>query len=127
MTAPDNPGRRLHLRRYAALVPALALPLWELASGSEPPQVIRLTAQRFHFTPETVEVKAGQALMLELTALDFAHGFNLPDLKLRIDLSPEHVTRLAVQFDKPGDYAFICDNFCGDSHEDMGGKFVVLA
>jgi cytochrome c oxidase subunit 2 len=30
-----------------------------------------------------------------------------------------------VKFDQPGEYAFLCDNFCGDDHEEMAAKFVV--
>jgi len=52
------------------------------------PQTIQLVARKFVFTPEQVTVKAGQRLLLVLRTLDFAHGFSLPDLKLRADLVP---------------------------------------
>ena len=91
------------------------------------PQTIQLVARKFVFTPEQVTVKAGQRLQLVLRTLDFAHGFSLPDLKLRADLVPGQEVTLALQFDKPGEYVFLCDNYCGDGHEDMFGRFVVTA
>jgi len=51
----------------------------------------------------------------------------LPDLKTRLDLVPGRITRLELQPMQPGDIEFVCDNFCGDGHETMHGKFVVSA
>ncbi len=91
------------------------------------PKVVKIVAQRFRYTPSEIPLKAGQEYVLEFTALDFTHGFNLPDLKKRADLIPGMVTKVAVRFDKPGKYDFLCDNFCGDGHEEMNGRFVVTA
>jgi cytochrome c oxidase subunit II len=113
---PADAGRR---RALVLGLAALATQITR-AQGEAEPTVIKLVAKKFVFTPEKIEVKAGQRLQLELTSLDFAHGFNLPDLKLR-------TVKLALQFDKPGDYVFLCDNYCGDEHEDMFGRFLVSA
>jgi cytochrome c oxidase subunit 2 len=112
----------------AAALPVLA-PLAGLALAADGPQeqVVQLTAQRFHYTPSEVTLVAGRPVLLEIRALDFPHGFHVPDLKQRIDLVPGQVVKLKVQFDKPGRYTFLCDNFCGDHHEDMNGRFIVTA
>ena len=65
--------------------------------------------------------------MLEITALDFPHGFFIPDLKIRADLVPASLVRVDLKFDREGVYEFICDNFCGSGHEEMAGKIVVIA
>jgi cytochrome c oxidase subunit 2 len=93
---------------------------------AQAPQVVKLVAQRFHYTPREFRVNPGE-VVLEITSLDFVHGFNMPDLKLRSDLPPGRVTRLRFTVDKPGEYEFVCDNFCGDKHEEMGGRMVVSA
>lgn len=110
----------------AALPALLLLGRRAVAQGAEP-QVVRLVAQRFHYTPAEFEVKAGQPVVLEFTALDFLHGFNMPALKLRADLPPGTVTRVRFTVDKPGSYDFLCDNFCGDKHEEMSGRMLVKA
>jgi cytochrome c oxidase subunit 2 len=111
-----------------AALPVLG-PLASLATAADggPEQVVKLVAQRFHYTPSEVELVAGRPVVFEVRALDYAHGFNLPDLKQRMDLVPGVTVRLRVQFDQPGNYVFLCDNFCGDEHEDMYGRIVVKA
>ncbi len=121
-------NRRTLLARAGgvAMLPVLG-PLVSLAADNGPEQVVKLTAQRFHFTPSEVELIAGRPVVFEVQALDFPHGFNLPDIKKRVDLMPGKTVQLRVQFDKPGKYVFLCDNFCGDEHETMNGSIVVKA
>lgn len=88
-------------------------------------RVIKIVAQRFSYTPTEIIIKKGEAVRLEFTSLDFVHGFNVPDLKLRADLPPGKVTTIHLTADKTGTYDFICDNFCGAGHEDMGGRIIV--
>ena len=89
------------------------------------PVTIKIVAQKFKYTPNEINVKKGQATILEFTSLDFIHGFSLPDLKIRADLVPGRVTKVELKFDREGVYEFLCDNFCGDGHEEMGGKISV--
>lgn len=96
-------------------------------SAESDARIVKLIAQRFHYTPNEIQLKPGEAVQLEITSLDFIHGLSIPDLKLRTDLPPGRVTKLLVQFDKAGSYDFLCDNFCGNDHEEMSGKFIVIA
>lgn len=99
-------------------------------SGPTPaaaPVSIKITAQKFKYTPNQIVLKKGQATVLEITSVDFIHGFNLPDLKIRADLIPGRVTKVELKIDKEGVYEFLCDNFCGDGHEEMSGKITVTA
>jgi cytochrome c oxidase subunit 2 len=108
---------------------ASALPMFAVidssAQAQEPAaQVVKITAQRFQYTPNEFRVKAGQPVVLEFTSLDFVHGFHMPELKLRADLPPGTTTRVRLVAPKPGVYDFLCDNFCGDGHEQMNGRMV---
>ena len=125
-----RPERRKWITHTLALAAAPALVAVgrrALAQATGPEQVVRIVAQRFQYTPSQFDVKAGQPVLLEFTAVDFAHGFHMPDLKLRADLSPDKVTQVRFTVDKPGVYEFLCDNFCGDDHENMNGRMNVLA
>ena len=95
------------------------------STAASEPFVVKIVAQKFKYTPNEIVLKKGQASVLEFTALDFVHGFHLPDLKIRSDLIPGRVTRIELKIDKEGTYEFLCDNFCGDGHEEMAGKIVV--
>jgi cytochrome c oxidase subunit II len=90
-------------------------------------RTVKLEAHRFEYKPNRILLKKGEPVVLEITSLDFVHGFNVPDLKIRADLPPGKITKVRVVFDKAGEYDFLCDNFCGSGHEEMGGKIIVSA
>ncbi len=115
-------SRRQMLRLLAAGAGALAL---HRVTAQPAPRVISLTARRFQFEPREIALKAGEAVVVEIRSIDFIHGMNLPDLGRRYDLVPGQVTRLELQPKEPGVIDFLCDNFCGDGHEEMNGRFVV--
>lgn len=125
---PSLRSRRYWLKGAVAIVAApltAAVAARVVAGATEHENVVKLIAKRFHYDPGEILLKVGQTTVLEITSLDFVHGMKIPDLNLRADLPPGRVTRVRVKFDKPGSYDFLCDNFCGDGHEEMSGKFVV--
>lgn len=89
------------------------------------PRVIKVVARKFVFRPEELALKKGETVTLELTSADVVMGFNAPDFKVRSDIIPGMVTKLTFTPDKAGTFPFICDIFCGDGHESMGGRLVV--
>lgn len=90
-------------------------------------RVIKIQAKKFAYTPNKIVLKLGQPVVLEFTSVDFIHGFNIPDMKIRADLPPGTITKVRLTPDKAGDYEFLCDNFCGSGHEEMSGKITVKA
>ncbi len=112
-------------RRQAVAGLGVALLGTGLVRAAPAPREIELLAQRYHFTPAEIPLKVGEPVVLLLRALDYAHGFSVPDLKLRADFVPGLVTRVELTALKPGTLSFLCDNFCGDDHEDMNGRFIV--
>lgn len=98
-----------------------------VAQSASEPRVIEMTARRFVYEPNEIALKAGERVVIAIRSIDFMHGMNLPDLGKRLDLVPGSVTRLELQPMKPGVIDFLCDNFCGDGHEGMHGRFVVSA
>lgn len=114
--------RRALLGLFVATVSG-ALP----AQPADTARIVRIQARKFEYSPREIILKAGEPVELELTALDFVHGFNVPDLKLRADLVPGQVTRLRFTPTAAGTLDFLCDNFCGTGHEAMHGRFIVEA
>ena len=118
--------RRKALRQIAATAAALASgSLLSRAGAQSEPRIIELTARRFRYEPSEIKLKVGEPVVIAIRSLDFVHGMNIPDLGKRLDLVPGRVTRLELKPDKPGVIDFVCDNFCGDGHEEMHGRFVV--
>jgi len=86
---------------------------------------VEIQASKFEFTPATVKVKRGQPVTFVLTSVDRIHGFKMPDFGVRTDILPDKETRVTITPEKAGTFAYFCDIFCGDGHEDMGGTLIV--
>jgi cytochrome c oxidase subunit 2 len=121
-----NAGRRYVVRGALATVGVVVLRTAG-ADASNEPRVIEMVARRFVYVPNEILLKVGERVVIAIQSLDFEHGMNIPDLGKRLDLAPGRVTRLEMQPQAAGVIEFVCDNFCGDSHEDMHGRFVVSA
>lgn len=119
--------RRALLRHAALVVLGGLLARAGLARAVADPRVIPMTARRFVYEPAEIPLKAGERVVVEIRSVDFVHGMNIPDLGMRLDLMPGKVTLLELQPESPGVIDFVCDNFCGDGHEEMHGRFVVSA
>lgn len=71
-------------RLLLALAGAALLP----GRGSRAAGTIRITAEKFKFTPSEVRLKRGETVELELVSLDRLHGFSAPDFGVRADVIP---------------------------------------
>lgn len=116
--------RRLLLRVPLALAAAAMLGAVQARSKE---RVIRIDARKFRFAPNVIELKKGETVVLELTALDFPHGFSIPELKVRTDLVIGKPVRVRLKPETEGQFGFLCDNFCGSGHEEMAGTLIVKA
>jgi cytochrome c oxidase subunit II len=118
-------SRRLVLQ--GALAGAGAAWVGTGAAEQSEPRVIEMVARRFAYEPNEIALKAGERVVVAIKSIDFVHGMNIPDLNRRLDLVPGTITRLELQPQTAGEIEFVCDNFCGDGHETMHGRFVVRA
>lgn len=88
-------------------------------------QHVSMQAMKFDFLPETVTVKKGKPVVLELTTLDRLHGFDAPSLGLHAEIAPGAPTIIRFTPDKAGKFGLHCDIFCGEDHEGMMGQIIV--
>jgi cytochrome c oxidase subunit II len=122
-----NAQRRAFMGALVAGGSAVIATLVSRGVAAQTPREIEIVARRFNFTPSEIALKVGEPVALLIRSIDFVHGFNIPDLGRRVDLLPGRVTRLEITPLKTGKLEFVCDNFCGDSHEEMHGQFMVTA
>lgn len=112
------------------LVPALAggivLGLAAHGAAEAPAKVVKITAKKFEFEPAEITLKKGEPVTIELTTLDRSHGFKVPELGWRLEALPDQVVRFQVTPDKAGSFVVACDVFCGEGHEEMEAKIVVV-
>src|SRR5258707_8185861 len=114
-----------HLVALGGLLLAGAVAAGAIAAAAPDEKIIAVSAMKFEFLPATINLKKGEPVILELSSLDRAHGFKVPDLGIRAEVLPDTTVRVRVVPDKIGRFTFACDNFCGDGHEDMEGVIVV--
>ena len=88
-------------------------------------RVVEIAVKKFEYIPPEVTLKKGEPVRLELTSLDRVHGFDLPDLGVRVDVKPDETVTVRLTPSKTGSFVFHCDIFCGDGHEDVQGVITV--
>ncbi len=96
------------------------------ARGQGTERVVEIAVKKFEYMPPDVVLKKGEPVRLELTSLDRVHGFDLPDLGIRVDVKPEETVTVRLTPEKTGTFVFHCDIFCGDGHEDLQGTIKVI-
>ncbi|MYM87536.1 cytochrome c oxidase subunit II [Rugamonas sp. FT82W] len=114
-------------KRRLLMCAPLALVALGAVQAKAKERVIKIEARKFRFAPNVIELKKGEAVVLELTALDFPHGFSVPDLKIRADLVMGKPVQVRLKPETAGQFGFLCDNFCGSGHEEMAGTIIVKA
>ncbi len=107
--------RFLLLGFLGGLACASAVPAW----ADNGPQVVKITASKFHFTPDHITLIKGQPVTLELTSTDRTHGFLLRALKIDAAVEPGATTAITVTPQTAGTFKVICDHYCGYGHGDM--------
>lgn len=115
-------------RRAGALVSAIALVmLTSPSSFSQEPKVIRITAERFAFTPSHITVKRGTIVELRLRSEDTNHGFHIvgSEFNTIIPKRGRGDGTLIFRADSLGRYTFECSKMCGAGHVLMRGTLVV--
>jgi cytochrome c oxidase subunit II len=97
------------------------------AARSQGRRVIRITAERFSFTPSEIAVEAGEDVELRITSDDTAHGFRIGGTTVSVVIPKRGRGEIVVPFQapKPGRYEFECTRMCGAGHDFMRGVLLV--
>jgi cytochrome c oxidase subunit 2 len=110
----------------AGCAAAAPLALWSRSSQAQASGVrVEMLVGKFAFVPNAFQVKKGQRVTIVLTSPDFVHGFTLPDFNVRVDGMPGKTVEVSFVADKAGKFIYLCDNFCGEGHDQMSGFLTV--
>lgn len=106
----------LTLPFIVAMVPAIV--------GS--PRTIAVTISRDAFSPDQIEMKAGERVRLNVTSLDGTRGFEVKALRLnaRIPAAGRTMTVDLVPTEA-GTFEIQCSDDCGDGHRRLRAWLVV--
>ena len=95
------------------------------AYADETTQTVKITASKFHFTPDHITLAKGQPVTLQLTSTDVTHGFMIRAFRIDTDIKPGKVTEVTVTPATAGTFNAICDHYCGLGHGAMKMTIVV--
>jgi cytochrome c oxidase subunit II len=101
------------------------LPASPLAAPTDQPKVIQVVAHKFTFEPNTITLKKGVPVTLQLSSQDVKHGFYIRGLKVEEEIVPGKTSEVSFTPDKAGTFPTICDHFCGLGHKNMNMTVVV--
>ncbi|MBI3990446.1 MAG: cytochrome c oxidase subunit II [candidate division NC10 bacterium] len=85
----------------------------------------RMVAGTWFFAPNEIRVPAGSTVTFVATSKDVVHGLFIPKVNVNVMLLPGWVARVVARFDRPGEYPFLCHEYCGIAHHTMWGKVIV--
>ncbi len=86
---------------------------------------VYILAQAWNFQPGKIVVPVGSTVTFYLTSKDVQHGFRLDNTNVSMMVLPGEVSRLTATFDEPGEYNFVCHEYCGVGHHTMFGQLIV--
>jgi nitrous-oxide reductase len=90
---------------------------------------IWMTAVRSHFTPEHVEINAGDQVVWHITnverAYDATHGFALPGYNINLSIEPGETVSFEFDANMDGVFSYYCSEFCSALHLEMVGFMLI--
>ncbi|MDH3379393.1 MAG: cytochrome C oxidase subunit II [Gammaproteobacteria bacterium] len=73
-----------------------------------------------------LELQKDQSYRLHLSSMDWQHGFSLQPVNINLQIVPGYEMVLTVTPDQAGEFAVVCNEFCGIGHHTMLGKISVM-
>jgi len=84
-----------------------------------------LVAAIWTFTPNEIRVPAGSTVRFTVTSRDVVHGLFIKGANVNLMVLPGQIGRATARFDTPGEYPFLCHEYCGIAHHTMWGRVIV--
>jgi cytochrome c oxidase subunit 2 len=97
------------------------IPVVRPPAGSD----IYMLARLWQWYP-ILELEKDKSYRLHLTSMDWQHGFSLQPVNINLQIVPGYEMVLTITPDQLGDYAVICNEYCGIGHHTMLGKIRVM-
>jgi len=84
-----------------------------------------LQAQMWLWTP-VLQLRKGQTYRLHISSLDLQHGFSLQPLNTNFQVLPGYDHVLTITPTSSGEFAIVCNEFCGIGHHLMASRVIVV-
>ena len=97
------------------------------SSSAQTPRVIKVSAERFAFTPSEIVVEKGTVIEFHLTSDDTDHGFRIVGTEVNAEIPKRRRGETVVKFvaDTEGHFVIECSKPCGAGHTAMRATLIV--
>lgn len=85
---------------------------------------IAIRAEGLRFTPDRVEIAAGEEVTIVFTSADIGHDFTIAELDVHVGADAGKTEKGGLRVDRPGEYTFVC-TVAGHESAGMTGTLVV--
>ena len=72
-----------------------------------------------------LELEKDKSYRLHLSSMDWQHGFSLQPVNINLQVLPGYEMVIKLTPDQSGDFAIVCNEYCGIGHHKMLGKMIV--
>ena len=99
----------------------------KITKSQDAVKVIRVTAERFAFTPSEIVVEKGTVIEFHLTSDDTDHGFRIVGTEVNAVIPKRRRGETVVKYiaDTAGRFVIECSRPCGAGHTAMRATLVV--
>lgn len=99
----------------------------KIATSQDAVKVIRVTAERFAFTPSEIVVEKGTVIEFHLTSDDTDHGFRIVGTEVNVEIPKRRRGEAVLKYtaDTAGRFVIECSRPCGAGHTMMRATLIV--
>ncbi|OUN00948.1 MAG: cytochrome C oxidase subunit II [Firmicutes bacterium ZCTH02-B6] len=88
---------------------------------------VNMRARVWNFNPSEIRIPAGSTVTFYIHSEDIIHGFKIQNTTVSLMIIPGQVAKATYTFTEPGEYLFVCHEYCGAGHHFMSGRVIVEA
>jgi cytochrome c oxidase subunit 2 len=116
----------MNLRRFApTLLLALPLVVALVPEAAHSTRTIDITLSRYAFSPDTIEVRLGERVRLNVASIDVTHGFQVKALGLNALIPEGKPVTVELMPSQAGTFEIKCSEYCGRDHGRMRARLIV--
>jgi len=98
----------------------VGIPVVHPPAGSD----VYLLARLWQWYP-ILELEKDKSYRVHISSMDWQHGFSLQPVNINMQIVPGYEMVVTMAPDQAGDYAIVCNEYCGIGHHTMLGKIYV--
>lgn len=121
--------RRRAISRLAAAFGAIGGAAVRRAGGQTPPaeerRTFTVTARRYEFEPDVLDVRLNDVVRLTITSEDIAHSFTVDAYRIQKRVPPGGSTTFEFRAEEAGRFAYYCSMRAESGCAEMRGELIV--